>query len=347
MAGDVAFVRIRYLKLDYPFMGWLLLLFCLLFSGCEQKSERQHKQANPLPVVIGISGSIFAFPLALADEMDFFSAEGLQAEIKQYGSGKQALQALLKGDVAFCTSAEAAIVKVAFERSDFVVLATFIRSYAHGKVVARSDRGIERVEDLVGKKIGLAMGTTGEFYLHRLLAEHHMKIESVTVQNLQTTALMEAILNGKVDAVSSWEPWITKISDSLAEQARVFSNENVLRNTFNLVTMGKSLDSEHAIMAERIIRAISRAVVFAQKHPQQAKAIMSQRLAITPETIEKIWNDYRPGLLLDQALILTMEAQARWYLDRTQAQRPVPNFLDLIDAKVLKHFNPDLVDPTF
>jgi NitT/TauT family transport system substrate-binding protein len=325
-------------------MGWLLLLFCLFISGCEQKNDKQHKQDNPLPVVIGISGSIFAYPLALAHEKNFFADEGLQTEIKLYSSGKQALHALLEGDVAFCTSAEAAIVKVAFERNDFVVLATFIRSYVHGKVVARGDRGIERVEDLVGKKIGLPVGTTAEFYLHRLLAEHHMKIESLTVQNLQTSVLMEAILNGKVDAVSSWEPWITKVSDALAEQSRVFSNENVLRNTFNLVSMRKPLDSEHTTKAERIIRAISRAVDFAQKHPEQAKAIMSRRLAISQDTIDKIWNDYRPGLLLDQALILTMEAQARWYLERTQAQRPVPNFLDLIDAEVLKHFNPDVVD---
>jgi NitT/TauT family transport system substrate-binding protein len=326
----------------------LLLLYCLLVNGCEQApSPKSEQQAPPLPVAIGISGSIFPLPLALAHEKNFYADEGLEAEIKVYGSGKLALQALFKNEVAFSTTADAAIVKAGFERDDFVVLSTFIRSYTHCKILARSDRGIERIEDLVGKKIGVAMGTTGEFYLHMLLTEHRMKIESITVKDIQTPALMEALISGKVDAVSTWEPWITEMHDTMAGRVKVFTNENVLRNTFNLVSMRNPADPDHFEKAERIIRAISRAVIFAREHPAKAKAIMSQRLAMSPDTLEKIWDDYNPGLLLDQALILTLEAQARWYLERTKMQRSVPNFIDQIDTSVLKRVNPDVVDPSF
>jgi NitT/TauT family transport system substrate-binding protein len=320
----------------------LLPLFAV--AGCEQS----FRPAQPLvPVTIGMAESIFSLPVAMALEQEFFAKEGLQADVKIYSSGKLALLAVLDGEVEFGTSADAPITQNAINDKQFTVLATFNRSFTHGKLVARRDRGIQQTADLHGQRIGLAVGTTAEYYLHRLLAENSIPLDQVEVVNTPTAKLKEAVLSDQVDAIVSWEPMISRASKAMGENAKVFANRHIMRHTFNLVSQPIADDEGKLDKASRVLRGIERGVRFVQDDPAQAKQIMAQRLGMSKIDLEQIWADYMPGLLLDQTFLLTLEGQARWQLDISNSPEPVPDFLQHIDARALRSINPQVVELSF
>jgi ABC-type nitrate/sulfonate/bicarbonate transport system substrate-binding protein len=66
------------------------------------------------------------------------------------------------------------------------------------------------VEDLVGKRVGLAKEQTSDEYFKMVLARRGLKYEQVSVENIMAPpALGPALAEGKVDAVVSWEPFNT------------------------------------------------------------------------------------------------------------------------------------------
>jgi sulfonate transport system substrate-binding protein len=77
-------------------------------------------------------------------------------------------------------------------------------------IVARKGSGITRVEDLKGKRIGLAKEQTSDEYLKMVLARRGMKYEEMNIQSIMAPpALVSAFAEGKIDAMVSWEPFNT------------------------------------------------------------------------------------------------------------------------------------------
>ena len=66
--------------------------------------------------------------------------------------------------------------------------------------------------DLKGKKIGLARGQTSDEYFKMVLRRAKMKYEELTIENIWSQfGLAPALKEGKVDAVVSWEPYVTQV----------------------------------------------------------------------------------------------------------------------------------------
>ena len=95
-------------------------------------------------------------------------------------------------------------------------IATIGKSEFH-YIIARKDRGIGSVPDLKGKKIGVARGTSGDFFLGRFLELQGMSIRDVTVIDLPPAQVADPLLNGTVDAVSTWDPYAYRQQSSVSD----------------------------------------------------------------------------------------------------------------------------------
>src|SRR5260370_36143322 len=75
-------------------------------------------------------------------------------------------------------------------------------------IVARKGSGVYKVEDLKGKRVGLAKEQTSDEYLKMVLARRGMNYDDVTIENIMAPpALGPALAEGKVHAVGSWEAY--------------------------------------------------------------------------------------------------------------------------------------------
>ncbi len=93
------------------------------------------------------------------------------------------------------------------------------------------DSDITKLEDLKGKKVGLVVGSIAQNLLDAQLKSVGLSIADVTLVNLSPAEQSVALENGEVDAISTWEPNITKIRKALdakvlADGTGIFLGEN-------------------------------------------------------------------------------------------------------------------------
>lgn len=323
----------------------LLALVLLSAGGCDAPtpSTAEDGAAELAPLRFGVSTSILATPVRLAIALELFARQGIDVEVSYLASGKAALAELLAGRIDVSTTADAPIMQAALDGESFVVLATFTASSAHGKLLARRSLGVSAPLDLTGKRIGLDKNTTAHFFMQVLLIESGVDLAAIETIDIPTDQLIEALETGTVDAITTWEPNVHAGTNLLGEDAIVFSTTQGLRQTFNLVTRPDLLEQRPRAL-KRLLAAVGEGADYAREQPGQAQALMAEQLGLPRRMLADIWGDYTFELFLDHGLLLTLEAQARWYLRESgRPDAPLPDFLDYIDPGLLRQLAPGSV----
>jgi len=313
-----------------------------VITGC----TGTEKPAGPLEkVTIGISTtSLLPALIHIAEEKGYFLEEGIDVEIKGFPTGKAALAATFSGEVDMGTVADTPIVSNSFERNDFAVFMTIVDSAQHSKALARKDRNINTPQDLVGKKVATAIGTTAHFFMSVFLTLNGIDASDVEIVNMKPGETVEAIVNGDVDVIFAWEPNVLNAAKSLGDNAIILSSDVGYEATFNLVTMNGYIENNPGLI-RKVIKSLAKAEEFVSNNREESIRIIALRLETDREGIDKLWDGYRFEISLSQSLILTLEDVARWsirsnFTDKTE----VPNYLDYIYMAALEEVEPEAVN---
>lgn len=275
--------------------------------------------------------------MLVALEKGYFQEAGLDVEVTMFDSGKVALETLLNdGGIDIVNVAQTPIVAQSFLRQDFSVLSGISFSHNDAKVLIRTDRGIGKPEDLRGKKIGVTNGTTGHYLLGLFLARHDMSLRDVRTFDFPASELPEALASGKVDAISSWEPYVYLAANRLAGSGAFLATGNTFRSDYYVVAMNDWI-VKNPDASERYLSAIVAANRFISENPSEAQTVVARMANLPREYIRSIWSDYSYELFLDQAILLTFEQQARWMLANELVTGTMPrNYLEFIRFDALE-----------
>ncbi len=290
------------------------------------------------PLRVAVSQSPLSLPFYVAEHQGYFSQEGLQLSIHNVIGGHRTMQQLLEGGADLATSSESVVMFNSFQRTDFRVLASFVSSDDDSKIVTRANSGINTPAGLVGKRIGTVMGGSSHYYVEMLLLMNGVDPKRVTLRNLQPEAMAEALRRGDVDAIAVWEPFAYKTLKSVPG-ARLLAGKGWYRMYFNLVVHQKHLGTRDGEIG-KLLRALERAEKFINTQPQKAKGILLERLKLDNAFIDWMWPRYTYRLALDQALITTLEGEARWARQGGLVKgEKSPNYLDVIYSAPLETLN--------
>lgn len=303
------------------------------------------KLAGPLEkVTIGMSiTSLLPTLIHIAEERDYFLEEGIDVEVKGYPTGKAAMAATLSGEVDMGTASDIPIVSNSFERNDFTVFLTILDSAQHSKALARKDSNINTPQDLVGKKVATTLGTTAHFFMSVFLTLNGIDVSDVEIVNMKPGEMVEAIVNGDVDAICTWEPNVLNTAKKLGDNAIILPSDVGYKATFNLITTNGYIENNPELI-RKIIKALAKAEEFVTNNREESISIIASHLETDRENIDKPWDDYRFEISLSQSLILTLEDVARWsirsnFTDKTE----IPNYLDYIYMDALEEVKPEAV----
>ena len=293
------------------------------------------------PVVVGLAENAGDIPPIIAIDRGFFRAAGLDVRVRAWPAGKQALEAMLAGEVEVATVADTPIVVQSFKRRDFVVIATLAHNNPY-RLVARRDRGIRGPSDLRGHRVGVMAGTTTQFFLHSVLADVGLAPGEIAEVDVPAGDLAAAIVSGGVDAVAAFDPQGYDAEKALGDNAVVIPYERIRHEeTFNYVVR-RDLLRDRPEMVRRLLLATREAIVWMRRNREEAIAVAARRLKIDPAVLGPLWSNYRPALTLDQGLIVSLETQARWAMSMgVVAGTTMPDYLDFLDTAPL-----DAVEPT-
>ena len=321
----------------------LITVVMVVTTGMTAGCGGAEMPAEPLEeITFGSSATHKIGAVFVGKSKGYFEEEGIDLTVKQFGSGKASFEAMLRDEVEISAVADTPIMFESFRREDFYIIAGMYTSF-DDKIIARKDNGISSIADLRGKRVGLTKGTNAQFVLDLFLIRAGISPSEVEVVDIQPLNLPSALENGEVDAISAWEPIPFEAEQLLPGKTIKFLNDQVYRKIFYFAVKKEFLRN-HPETIKRFLKVIDRANTFIRKNEDESQDIVVRELKLDKEAIELGWQQGEFTLFLDQALIMSLEAQARWAVknDLTEATE-IPNYLDYIYMDALEEVNPEAV----
>ena len=132
-------------------------------------------RAQPVRIAVG-AASVASLPTWVAQDGGYFAREGVPAELIYIRGGPQTMSALISGEVPFAQIYGGALVAAGLTGADVVIVAGLINQPFFSIVTIK---GIDKPEDLRGKKIGIStFGSATDFALRLALKKWGIKADS-------------------------------------------------------------------------------------------------------------------------------------------------------------------------
>lgn len=329
--------------------GWIpagVILVALGVGGffLLRRDASQRGSAGRKDIALGCETSLMTTPVWAAEYKRSFRKEGLNIKIEEFGSGKASLVALLnRKDIDICTVAQTPIMFHSFDRDDFVIIAAMVYSDKDVKVLVRQDKGITDSSGLKGRKVGITKGTTGQFFLDLFLTHKNIASSEVKTVDIEPSELPQALSDGRVDAICSWEPHIVNASNLLGKKALALPGEGIYREDFYFVARRDFARANPGTL-KRFLKAVERGQKFIRDNEGEARSLVSRRLKLNKELVSSIWGEFTFQLILDQSILTSLEDEARWAIkEKLTDKKEIPNYLNLIYLKALEEVKPEAV----
>lgn len=320
----------------------LFLTFAILAFSLFRTMVNVPKYSGPVEkVLVGVVGDTSAL-LLLAQEHGYFEDYGLDVELKKYESGAPALAGLIKGSPDVVVGSDFAGVRSSFTTNNFKIIAS-VAKVDKFEVVARKDRGIATPGDLKGKKLGITKGSAGEFWAGTFLTYNKLAPSDVVLVDLPPNQLTNAIVNGDIDAVLNFEPHVFNTKKRLGDVAVSWLGDSG-QGIYSLLYATPDIVKNRPVAVERLMQSLVRAEAYMQANTAEGEGFIVNYFkydkAYARETLPKF--DFR--VILDQSLLIAMEEQARWMIERKLTDKTtVPNYLDFVSVEALKRAQPSAV----
>jgi ABC-type nitrate/sulfonate/bicarbonate transport system substrate-binding protein len=318
----------------------MVLLTTLFLGSCSRKGGSEKMEF----ITIGMEATAVNSLIYIAEDRGYFSANGLEVVIHDdYPSGAAATEQMLEGEADISTAAELAIVRYAFARKPVLTLGS-IDMFMHMKLIGRKDLGVKSVSDLEGKRIGVPIKTAADFKLGRFLDLNGVDKNKISIVDVQAPRVVDALINGTVDAVVTWQPNVMTLQDQLGDRAVTWSVQSKQPMYCLLLTTCKWVQ-ESPDLVKRFLKSIMQAEDYLIQNSAQARAIVQKRLGYDETYLRTIWLEHQFTLRLDQSMILAMEDEARWMTtNNLTSEMKIPDFLDYIYTKSLESVKPGSVN---
>ena len=237
-------------------------------------------------------------PLWLAQDTGIFERNGLDVEIVTLPAGPQAVQAMVAGELQVAYNVASSLISANLGGADLVMIAGGVNTMIFSISVVP---GIERIEDLRGKRLGITrLGTSSDFNARYVLARYGLQADT-DVAFIQLNGIPDILTGLHAGAIDAG-----MLSHPIVVQAR----EQGFRPLLDLGTLG--IPYQHTVMSTRryveahpdAIRAVVRS------HVEAIQRFKSDRAAAI-ETLAR-WTKLSEPLLLDE----TYDAYANVYFER-------------------------------
>ena len=142
-------------------------------------------------------------------------------------------------------------------------------------IIMRKASGITKVEDLAGKRVGLAVGGTGDEYLGVLLLKKGIARDKVQILNVPPGNTVSALQGGSVDAVATWEPFGSLVEMKVPDAVVVSRGGGHIGYFINMGVRNDIIEKRPEVV-ERYVVGMAEATWYTRKHLDEAAEISTR-----------------------------------------------------------------------
>lgn len=291
------------------------LIIPIFTAGCRDKTSPNAITGKKEAIKIAAYTGEMSALVLLAESEGLFAKYGIDAQVTGFETGVAAVNAVLAGTHDVATASDFVFVRKELEHTGKLKIFGSICNSDSIEIIARNDRGISSPSDLKGKKIALVRKTAPEYYLDLYLLYHHVDPRTVTIVDLTPPLIAKAIEDGDVDAVIIWEPNAWNIQQKLDGKVRSWSAQSDQQFYFLLISSSEFAEKRPEA-AKRLFQALADAEKLIIKDPEKVKKILAKLLKVDERYLVSVWPKHQLRLSLNQALLVVMEEQLRWAVNK-------------------------------
>lgn len=256
--------------------------------------------------------------------------------------GEGGITRITAGEADLATNAETQLLRESLTNPDLRIIMTVTESFY--RLVGRRSAGIERLEDLEGKRIMLPRRTSANYFLVAMLETVGLTEDDVELvplpraDDVKTSLDMmsDALVSGEVDVISIWEPEPEDAIRQLGDDAIVFQDGDVYREVFNLHATAPALadpDQRAAIVA--FVRAVADATEALKQDPEPYWPEIAEVLGYTVEQVKDGWPEMDFPVHIVPDMLDVLEKEEHWVAqERDREPRSREELAVFIDASV-------------
>ncbi len=144
-------------------------------------------------------GALWA--VATADAKGYFADEGLKINLTVFDNGPNEIAAMEQGSIDISYIGPGAHKLCAQGKAEVILL----QHLGDGDCIIGLN-GITKLEELRGKKVAYAAGTSSETILKTALESVNLTMDDIEAVNMNASNMTAAAIGGTVDAVAAWSP---------------------------------------------------------------------------------------------------------------------------------------------
>lgn len=271
----------------------LLIGVTILTAGCGGQKSAQETTAG-----LGKKSVVeFKYPdnpyfdlIYLADQLGYFKDATVRPKyVGKIGEG-QVIPSVISGATDFGNRHTPLVISAIAGGADIKIVAAgtqSTQSSPHMKYFVRKDSGINSIQDLAGKKIGInSFGACSEYVTKKLLKDSGLegKVQFVQTPNEQ---LDQVLKQGSVD-VSIIHPPTSGRAENTPEFKKLFSDYDIDQGLsgMNPYTVNGKFARENPQAMKEIIAILAKTAKWVTENPEEARRLTAERLKMDVSMVE-------------------------------------------------------------
>ncbi len=245
------------------------------------------------------------------------------------------MEALTAGEVDFGSGSSSALASAVLARVPATVFGYTIEKPGFEGIIVTETSSLKSVHDLIGKKVAVNRGGSGEYLLLKALEYTAIPVDKVTRVYMGPADSGSALQLGNVDAWATWDPFISIAEDKFAAKLIVPADTIGSENAIVMVVRTAFLQG-HPEVTREVFHQLRMSDDWAVAHPEEAGALYASD-AKMPASLGRLLASHASNPLLAVGAQQRGELKhlAAWMYDH----RIIPALPDL-DPNIVDFSNP-------
>lgn len=264
-----------------------------LLSGCDntakvpEAKDSSKASAESKPITIGYSDWPGWVAWQVAIEKGWLKEAGLNVDFKwfDYSASLSAFSAN-QLDAVFVTNGDN-LVTASGGTQGMMILAT---DYSAGNDVILAKEGINSIQDLKGKSIGVEKGLVDHLLLATALSDQKNTAADVKLVNSTTNQLPQVFSSPDVSAIAVWQPVASQALKAVAGSKIIYSSKDKPGLIYDTLTVNMSHLAAHKEEWTKLLQVWDKTVKYINDPATRPDAvkIMAARSGVDPKQYESM-----------------------------------------------------------
>jgi NitT/TauT family transport system substrate-binding protein len=313
-----------------------LPLFGTMLAGCWDESG---KNVARTPMVVTAGANFFYGNQMVAIKKGFTAENGIDAELKLFDVGFLGTQAVVANQATTAGTVEFPLISLVAKGADLIVPAITEQDLGFGAIVNSS---IREPGDFAGKKIGIIVGSSGDYAFAKYMEKYSVNPSSVKFVNLQVSDFISTLARGDTDGFIWQEPTLSLALSQLGDKVHLMEPRISTAYTQRVyLEVARSWAEKNRAALVGYLKALIQAEKFIESNPDEAASMMGSYIHLDGSKVRKQieTTKTRFPVQFDGDDLKAMQDVAVWMKEKGKIDT-VPDIKKIVDTSYLKAADP-------